>query len=196
MVHQPNCKSGTTTWMTLSRSCTSRPTNDFTDHINSQSEHIKFTIEEEQDEQLPFLDTLVIVNDDGMLQTKIYWKNPHTDQYLNWDSNHHLKHKRSVVRTLICSTETVVSELDDVEEEMKHVKKVLTVTWYKKWSFQIPPKKVREEDKQTNRRSYCQQALGVHHLHLWVVKTTTKGIQISQRTLLRQTFEHQKAPVG
>ena len=36
----------------------------FTDHINAQSEHIKFTIEAEQDDQLPFLDTLVIVNGD------------------------------------------------------------------------------------------------------------------------------------
>ena len=50
---------------------------DFTSHINSQSKHIKFTIiEAEQDGQLPFLDTLVIVNADGTLITKIY-RNPH-----------------------------------------------------------------------------------------------------------------------
>ena len=29
---------------------------EFTDHINFQSKHISFTIEEEQDGQLPFLD--------------------------------------------------------------------------------------------------------------------------------------------
>ena len=38
---------------------------DFTDHINSQSEHIKFTLDAEQGGQLPFLDILVIVNDDA-----------------------------------------------------------------------------------------------------------------------------------
>ena len=58
---------------------------DFTYHINSQSEHIKFTIEAEQDFQLSFLYTLVIVNDDGTPMTKIYCKPTHTDQYLNWD---------------------------------------------------------------------------------------------------------------
>ena len=46
----------------------------FIDHINAQSEHIKFTIEAELDGQLPFLDTLVIVNDDNILKTKIYRK--------------------------------------------------------------------------------------------------------------------------
>ena len=47
---------------------------DFTNHINSQSEHFKFTIEAEQDGQLPFFDTLVIVTDNGTLKTKIYHK--------------------------------------------------------------------------------------------------------------------------
>ena len=101
---------------------------EFTDHINSQSEHIKFTIEAEQDGQLPFLDILVIVNDDGTPKTKIYRKPTHTDQYLNWDSNHHLDHKRSIVRTLLRRAETIVSEPHDVKEELKHVKKVLTVS--------------------------------------------------------------------
>ena len=35
-------------------------------------------------------------------------------------------------------TEVGEEELEDVEEEMKHVRKVLTVSRYKKWSFQIP----------------------------------------------------------
>ena len=74
----------------------------------------------EQDGQLPFLDTVVIVKDDGTLQTEIYHNPPHTDQYLNWDSNHHLEHKKSVVWTLLLRTETVVSEPEEVKEEVKH----------------------------------------------------------------------------
>ena len=48
------------------------------------------------------------------------------------------------VRTLLNRAETVVSEPEDVREEVNHVKKVLTVNGYKKWSFQIPKKKDRE----------------------------------------------------
>ena len=84
---------------------------------------------EDQDGQLPFLDTLVIANDDGTLKTKIYHKPPHTDQYLNWDSNHYLEHKRSVVCTLLCRAETVVSEPEDVKEEVEHVKKRSDGEW-------------------------------------------------------------------
>ena len=47
--------------------------------------------------------------------------------YLNWDSNHHLEHKTSVVCTLLCRTETIVLESQDVKEELKHVKKVMIV---------------------------------------------------------------------
>ena len=138
---QPNCMSGVGMWMTPSQSF-----QEFTDHINSQSQHIKFTIEAERDGQLPFLDTLVILNDDGTLKTKIYCKPTHTDQYLNWDSNHQLEHKRLVVQTLLRRAETVTSKPEDVREEVNHIKKVLRVNGYKKCSFRIPKKKAREED--------------------------------------------------
>ena len=91
----------------------------------------------------------MILNNDGTLKTKIYCKPTHTDQYLNWNSNHHLEHKRLAVHTLLCRAETVVSEPEDLREEVNNIKKVLTVNGYKKWSLQIPKKKAREEDNPT-----------------------------------------------
>ena len=67
--------------------------------------------------------TLVIVNDDGTLKTKIYHKSTHNEQYLNCDSIHHMEHKRLVVHTLPSRAETVGLKPEDVEEEVKHVKK-------------------------------------------------------------------------
>ena len=64
---------------------------EFTNHISSLNPNIKFMIEQEQDGQLPFLDTFIIVNDDSTLRTKIYHKLTHTEQYLSWDSNHRLE---------------------------------------------------------------------------------------------------------
>ncbi len=41
----------------------------------------------------------------------------------NWDSNHPLAHKRSVIRTLLGRADQVVSEEQDKQEEEEHVQK-------------------------------------------------------------------------
>ena len=80
---------------------------EFAEHINSQSKHIKFTIETEQDGQLPFLDTLQACD------TEWWW---HTeDQDLPKTHGPIIElglqpHKRSIVCTLLCWAETVMSE--------------------------------------------------------------------------------------
>ena len=52
-------------------------------HINSQDSHIQFTMETTQQGSLPFLDTLVTIEQDNTFSTTVYRKPTHTDQYLH-----------------------------------------------------------------------------------------------------------------
>ena len=50
-------------------------------HLNSVSPAIQFTVEQETDDQLPFLDVLVMRDEDKKLKTAIHRKKTHTDRY-------------------------------------------------------------------------------------------------------------------
>ena len=61
----------------------------FLQHLNSIDDHIQFTSEDQRpDGSMPFLDILVIPEQDGSLSTTVYRKPTHTDLYLQWDSHH------------------------------------------------------------------------------------------------------------
>ena len=90
-----------------------------TDHINTISPIgiIKFTYEEEEDKQIPFLDTLLLRREDESVKLLVYRKKSHTDQYLNFSSHHPLNHKLAVIRTLLERCYSVVTEEDDRKKE-------------------------------------------------------------------------------
>ena len=110
----------------------------FSDHLNSISPNIQFTLEEEKNGRIPFLDTCLHVNEDGSTKVTIYRKPTHTDQYLNFHPNHHLHHKRAVVNTLLLRAQTLVSEKTDKAKEIQHVKLALRSNNYPDWMLTIP----------------------------------------------------------
>ena len=74
---------------------------DFLQHINSVGPAIQFTVKTNKEEgAIPFLDTIVKPEADGTRSITVYMKPTHTDQYLQWDSHHHLSARISVIHTL------------------------------------------------------------------------------------------------
>lgn len=62
----------------------------FLDHLNSVEPSIHFTVEEESEGKLLFLDVLLQRDPDGSISTIVYRKPKHTDRYLNFASHHPL----------------------------------------------------------------------------------------------------------
>ena len=93
----------------------------FRQHLNSISNPIKFTMEIENNGQLPFLDVPVNRTDDTMT-TSVYRKKTHTDRYLHYNSNHHPHVKSGIISCLqqracnICSKEDLKPELRRLEK--------------------------------------------------------------------------------
>ena len=68
--------------------------------INNIEESIKFTVEQEVDNAILFLDVLIICNN-GQLTTKAYRKPTHTTRYLNFNLCHNFSQKVGLVKTLL-----------------------------------------------------------------------------------------------
>ena len=103
---------------------------EFHSHLNSINEHIKFTVEEEKDGSIAFLDTMTSRNPDGTIKTSVYRKATHTDKYLQFNSHHPTQHKRSVARTLLDRAKNIPSTDADKLSEVQHVVDALKINGY------------------------------------------------------------------
>ena len=66
--------------------------------INNTTKNIKFTKEEEHDNELAFLDVLTTKTDNGTLAAQVYRKKTqYTDQIVNYNSNHPTQHNTKSV---------------------------------------------------------------------------------------------------
>ena len=89
--------------------------------INNIEDSIKFTVEQEVENAIPFLDVLIIRNN-GQLTTKAYKKPTHTTRYLNFNSCHNFSQKFGLVKTrLFRDTSKLISTYRDKINEVKCV---------------------------------------------------------------------------
>lgn len=108
----------------------------FFGHINNVDSNIKFTQEPIKDNCLPFLDCRVTVKNDQTLKTTVYRKPTHTDHYLQFDSNHPLVHKVGVIQSLFHRANTIISDTEEKDQEIAHIKSALGDCGYPDWAYQ------------------------------------------------------------
>ena len=99
----------------------------FLEQINSVDLAIRFTVgDNKEDGAIPFLYTIVKPEANSRLSITVYSKPTHTDQYLQWDSHHHLSAKYSVVYTLahrvktVCNKSELLQKRNGASQESSH----------------------------------------------------------------------------
>jgi hypothetical protein len=101
----------------------------FLNHLNNIHPNIKFMMEVEQNQSLPFLDVLVSRRPDGSLGHRVYRKPMHPDLYPHAKSAHNPAQKKGVLTSLkqhawkLCDT-------DSLDEEIEHLKKTFQKNGY------------------------------------------------------------------
>ena len=109
---------------------------EFQTHLNSVDKNIQFTSEEPGPEgALPSLDILIKPDNEGRLNTTVYRKPTHMDQYLHWDSLHPISSKYSVVGTLHHRAKTVCSNKQLLKQEEEHLAMALMNCNYPMWAL-------------------------------------------------------------
>ena len=125
--------------------------NDFLKHLNNQHPGIKFTTEIQENGKIAFLDTLIHVLPDRSTKITVYRKATHTDQYLDFRSNHHIKQKIGIISTFEHRIQELVTTEEDQKKERSHVKKALRRCGHPNWSLNRK-KKQKEKEEPVERR--------------------------------------------
>nr|VZI24285.1 unnamed protein product [Spirometra erinaceieuropaei] len=120
----------------------------FQEHLNAVFPDIQFTMEEEENNQLAFLDILVCRKDCGELKTKVFRKATNTMQVLNFKCNHPISHKRSCVRTLYRRVAAHCSEPEDKIAEVQYLRHVFEANGYPR---NLVDRCIRKRDERPNR---------------------------------------------
>ena len=98
-------------------------------HMNTRHPSITFTIEEEENGKLPFLDAH-IHRVDGSLRMSVYRKPTHTGRYLAFTSHHPESAKRSVVQSLFQRVEYITLGDEEKQKEEQRIIEELTANHY------------------------------------------------------------------
>ena len=102
----------------------------FYQHLNKQHPKIQFTVEEEKDDQLPFLDVCVS-KEGGRLLTSVYRKPTHTERYIPYHSHHHPRTTTGVLRCMRDRARSICHPTK-MQQEMDHLNQVFQANGFPK----------------------------------------------------------------
>ena len=97
----------------------------FFDFLNLQHKNIKFTLEIESNDCIPFLDVLVTRTVDGFISTSLYRKCTFSGLYMKFDSFVPQHFKRNLVFGLLNRAWKICSSFELFNQEMENIKQLL-----------------------------------------------------------------------
>ena len=103
----------------------------------------------------------------------------HMDQYLQWDSPHHLSAKYSIISALTDRAKTVCSHPELLQKEMGHLSKALTNCNYPKWALDEVEKRLTRSTREVNDGANSQGTAGA--------KSTTNEVKIKDHIVIPYT---------
>ena len=89
-------------------------------------------MEIKKEKKIAFLDAWICRNNNNSLETSVYCKPTHMNQYLKCRSHHHLRVKFGIVQCLSQRAEKVCSSEVEKREELKLIKEVFIANGYSK----------------------------------------------------------------
>ena len=129
---------------------------------------------------------LITRDEDGRLNTTVYWKPTHTDQYLHWDSHRAITSKYSMIGTLYHRARTICSNPSQLQKEEKHLFKSLRKCKYPIWVLNRVKLKSEtpalKKIKKTSTNQLLTTAQCQNHTLLYL---TIKGLVRASRELAR-----------
>ena len=102
----------------------------------------------------------------------MYRKLTHTEQYLQWDSHHHLAARFSVIHTLSNRVQTICSNPELLHKEKTHCRNVLTQCKYPKWALDKVERRLNKPSSETSDGANNQGTTGAQPA---TNKVKTKG---------------------
>ena len=177
-------------------------------HINSIEASIKFTIEYEKEDKLPFLDILVMKKKSGTLATKIYRKETHTNRYLNYESCHSQQQKQGIIISLLNRLAKLITDSKDFNEEKEMLRRTLEDNNYPNWlikktfnrfrSNKIEKHEISKNYKGTVTLPYFQDLTEIlsHIIKKQNIRVYTKPFQTIKQILpnLKDSIEPKQQP--